>query len=327
MSTENEQTFEAIDGHIVETSEHASNETIATLRAEIARLNEVNERLSKIANARLSPLESAVGHTIDQLRETVATHDQELRRWQDEIRDAVIRHSGAPDSRIDGAGCDSGDPLDLSLAEISQGFAWITDKHAETVANVTRERDEAVAAHLRLHTAVANGLSWTTALAQRDAAIIERNDLLAINRGYISDNAQLQSALDAVTRERDAAIADLRTLKEFFDANPNHLANQLRNAIAERDEARTARDLAKGIINPLQREVDSLASQLDQLRREFATLTEWHNDLSDKLQQERARVRELEEKVRDFITARDHHIKDSSSLEHRMALETLRKSL
>jgi hypothetical protein len=51
--------------------------------------------------------------------------EKELRRWQEAIREAVIKHSGAPDHIIDGGGCDSGDPLDLTLAEIAQGFAYV----------------------------------------------------------------------------------------------------------------------------------------------------------------------------------------------------------
>lgn len=43
-------------------------------------------------------------------------------RWQDAIREHLVKACGIPDadSWIDGAGCDSGDPLDVSLAEISQ---------------------------------------------------------------------------------------------------------------------------------------------------------------------------------------------------------------
>ncbi len=51
----------------------------------------------------------------------------ELRRWQDEIRDLVIRLSGAPPEAVDGLGCDSGDPLDVTLAEIGIGFVWVAD--------------------------------------------------------------------------------------------------------------------------------------------------------------------------------------------------------
>ena len=54
-------------------------------------------------------------------------HDQEIRRWQDTIRSVLIRLSGAPDYKIDGSGCDSGDPLDLTVTEIEQAFVWIED--------------------------------------------------------------------------------------------------------------------------------------------------------------------------------------------------------
>jgi hypothetical protein len=51
----------------------------------------------------------------------------EIRHWQDAIRDKVIEVSGASDELIDGSGCDSGDPLDLTLTEIAQGFAFLRD--------------------------------------------------------------------------------------------------------------------------------------------------------------------------------------------------------
>jgi hypothetical protein len=63
--------------------------------------------------------------------EAAATHedeiDNELRRWQDAIRDKLI-DLGAPDHLIDGAGCDSGDPLDFTLAEVGQGVGYFLDQ-------------------------------------------------------------------------------------------------------------------------------------------------------------------------------------------------------
>ena len=50
-----------------------------------------------------------------------------IRDWQDAIREAVIDGSGAPPEAIDGAGSDSGDPLDFTLAEIGQGFGWLDE--------------------------------------------------------------------------------------------------------------------------------------------------------------------------------------------------------
>lgn len=48
------------------------------------------------------------------------------RREQDAIRDLVIKLSGYTD--VDGAGCDSGDPLEFTLTEISQGFTYIENR-------------------------------------------------------------------------------------------------------------------------------------------------------------------------------------------------------
>jgi hypothetical protein len=53
--------------------------------------------------------------------------DKELSRWQDAIRDKLI-NLGAPDWKIDGAGCDSGDPLDFTLAEVGQGAGYFVDQ-------------------------------------------------------------------------------------------------------------------------------------------------------------------------------------------------------
>lgn len=48
--------------------------------------------------------------------------ETELRRWQDAIRDLLCDLTGDDGTKIDGGGCDSGDPLDLTLTEIRQ--AW-----------------------------------------------------------------------------------------------------------------------------------------------------------------------------------------------------------
>lgn len=51
-------------------------------------------------------------------------HDAELGRWQEAIRELLIKASGAPADAIDGSGCDSGDPLDLTLTEISAALRY-----------------------------------------------------------------------------------------------------------------------------------------------------------------------------------------------------------
>lgn len=53
--------------------------------------------------------------------------DKELRRWQDAIRDKMI-DMGVPDSLINWVECNSGDPLDFTLAEVGQGLGYFIDK-------------------------------------------------------------------------------------------------------------------------------------------------------------------------------------------------------
>ncbi len=79
---------------------------------------------------------------------------RELRRWQDGIRDMLMQRCG---SNIDGSGCDSGDPLDFTIAEIEQAFSIIGDaaeayhRALRTRAEqAERERDEVAAKAKRL---------------------------------------------------------------------------------------------------------------------------------------------------------------------------------
>ena len=69
--------------------------------------------------------------------------DREIRRWQDAIRDKLIS-LGAPDHLIDGAGCDSGDPLDFTLAEVGQGVGYFVDELESARATVPRLEDTLV---------------------------------------------------------------------------------------------------------------------------------------------------------------------------------------
>lgn len=58
------------------------------------------------------------------------TASQEVGRWQEAIRNLLIKLSGASPDDIDGSGCDSGDPLDLTLTEISQAFVHLENERA-----------------------------------------------------------------------------------------------------------------------------------------------------------------------------------------------------
>ena len=58
--------------------------------------------------------------------------DNEVARWQERIRDLCCRV--LPD--VDGAGCDTGDPLDLTATEISQCFNHLRDALAAKEAEL-----------------------------------------------------------------------------------------------------------------------------------------------------------------------------------------------
>jgi hypothetical protein len=64
--------------------------------------------------------------------------DAELVRWQQSIKNLVERLSGR---EVDGTGCESGDALDVTLAEIEQGFSTVAESRpsAEEVEKLARE--------------------------------------------------------------------------------------------------------------------------------------------------------------------------------------------
>lgn len=74
------------------------------------------------------------------LEEKEAEFDTELGRWQQAIYELVKECSGA-DSEIDGAGCDSGDPLDFTLTEIQQGFAHIQNRCYDALCMCGRQNE------------------------------------------------------------------------------------------------------------------------------------------------------------------------------------------
>lgn len=57
---------------------------------------------------------------------SVQSTEDEIRTFQDGIRDHLVS-MGVPEDRIDGAGCDSGDPLDFTKQEISQAFDYFAE--------------------------------------------------------------------------------------------------------------------------------------------------------------------------------------------------------
>lgn len=74
--------------------------------------------------------------------------EKEQARWQDEIYKMLCRV--CPEAQIDGGGCDSGDPLDLTISEVAQGLNhWEERFHAaETDRNALRQQLAQVKAEL-----------------------------------------------------------------------------------------------------------------------------------------------------------------------------------
>lgn len=69
-----------------------------------------------------------------------AEHDQEIGDFQEEVRNLVIRLSGAPDNSIDGAGSDAGWE-EFTLSEIGQGFAFLNERLSKLEAEAAAMRE------------------------------------------------------------------------------------------------------------------------------------------------------------------------------------------
>lgn len=75
--------------------------------------------------------------------EQVKAIEAEQARWQERLDKQI--YAAFPDR--DGSGCDSGDPLDVTDAELRQAFNHLDDtlqKLTQAIATLTAERDAAV---------------------------------------------------------------------------------------------------------------------------------------------------------------------------------------
>ena len=96
------------------------------------------------AEARAADLLRAAEVAADNALAFKADRDAEQARWQDAIAELLALH----DALTDGAGCDSGDPLDFSLAQIRNALgAWEdrVDEAQDDLAAAIKTRDAAVA--------------------------------------------------------------------------------------------------------------------------------------------------------------------------------------
>lgn len=96
-------------------------------------------------------------------------HERIQGDWQDAVRGQFI-DAGVPDIEIDGSGCDSGDPFDLTMDEICQGVRWFQARVVDQDACIKNLNDrvlEEVADKLKAKDRVGE-LEATLALARSD---------------------------------------------------------------------------------------------------------------------------------------------------------------
>lgn len=105
-----EEVVERIAENQVRRMQYAFEFTAAEAEDEKAAIKRGVER--ELSTLRSEEVEEALG--------------KELRRWQEAIRDTIL--NAIPDARIDGRGEDSGDPLDFTLSEVSQGLIYLQDR-------------------------------------------------------------------------------------------------------------------------------------------------------------------------------------------------------
>jgi hypothetical protein len=115
--------------------------------------------------------------------------DTEQGRWQETIYNLVTKETGQlhPPPMIDGAGCDSGDPLDFTLSEIQQAIgAW--EDHAA-----------------KLHTA-----------RQKDAEMIAKleKDIIGLMDYEYKSKAESDSQIASLTKQVEELQAKVRYLDQ-----------------------------------------------------------------------------------------------------------------
>lgn len=139
---------------------NAHNASIQRLSAERDAARQEAATLLNERNAALLKLEPNPRQRLSGKREAVDGEDYgdfcqrleaTMRHWQDAIREFVIKKSGAPDHKIDGAGCESGDPIDFTLTEIGQAidFAIEVIPPSATGANTVPGQMERMAAEMQ----------------------------------------------------------------------------------------------------------------------------------------------------------------------------------
>lgn len=154
------------------------------------------------------------------IRELEQERDREAGRWQEEVYDLLRKHVPHPDA-IDGGGCDSGDPLDFTLAEVSQGL----DQLQAQLQAVTGELASIKSPDLKKEKLVhgMNCSAWHSEHGQevnaedctcglRFRIFVQTEQTL--HAAWRKRAEEAETSLQAVTQERDAARGYVQFIRE-----------------------------------------------------------------------------------------------------------------
>src|SRR6476469_377899 len=86
----------------------------------------------------LKSQQDTVGELRQKLAEAQKENEEEQGRWQDAIY--ALLCSRVPDDKIDGKGCDSGDPLDFTLSEIAQALSHLQNESDDLRAQIATNK-------------------------------------------------------------------------------------------------------------------------------------------------------------------------------------------
>lgn len=141
------------------------------------------------------------------------TAEDEQARWQKAIYDLLCSETNS-ECNIDGGGCDSGDPLDFTLAEISQALAHFKNKLDLISKPQADERADACLAFCEgvSGDGLINEGTLKDVIAEKRSIAQERDDLADANR-------ILKGAVDFQNAAKDLEIARLNQLVCDFQAS------------------------------------------------------------------------------------------------------------
>lgn len=143
--------------------------------------------------------------------------EAEQARWQEAIYAECVDTSGHKE--LDGSGCDSGDPLDLTVAEVGMAIGYVIDQRDELKCALADVTDE-----LRIARDLCDKMQ------EQRAAYARIPDNIDPDEAVVASRSTMQFAV-AVGNDLDAAKARIAELAKLVEA-----AGNLRKAVAHLGE-------------------------------------------------------------------------------------------